>query len=381
MVEGHQIRTFGVLSQLTKQNNVHLYSLLRDGEEIPINNELSQICQSISGFKLTLNVFNNIKAVVESLLFSKPLMITRYISNALKKDVQKKIQQLQPDIIHFDLLTLAGLFEIIPNNIPVVLNEHNVESDLIRQKTSGYSLSPMKALLIRETKLLTEFEQNACKQAKAVLACSDDDRNEFNSYGVENVFTIPNGVNTNLLIPDYDFQNEHMVFLGGMNWYPNKIGMEWFINNVMPLLHKANQSIQIDVIGNPEPNIFIPKKFEKNINILGFVDDFKPIVRAARAMIVPLTVGSGTRLKVLEGMSLGKCIISTEKGAEGILLKNQRDVIYANSAEEFTSAILSVLDDNEKAINIGKCAREVAIQAYDWNVIGQDINKVYAELG
>jgi len=380
MIEGHQIRTFGVLSQLAKQYDVHLFSLLREGEQIPTDNRLSQICSSISGFKLVLGIFNNIRAIIQSFIYSKPLMITRYISNNLKRDVQKKIQELQPDIIHFDLLTLAGLFEIIPSNIPVVLNEHNIESDLIKQKAAGHPSGLMKIILQREAKLLAKFERNACVQATAVLACSDNDCNEFKRWDVKNVYTIPNGVDTNALLPEYQDQNNHFVFLGGMGWYPNKQGMEWFIKEVMPLLYAVEPAIQIDVIGNPEPYIFIPEKFKNNINILGFVDDFKPLVRQARAMIVPLTVGSGTRLKVLEGMSLGKCIISTEKGSEGILLEDKKDIIFANTASAFSSEILSLLNDHGRAINIGKQARKLAVNTYDWNIIGENINNIYQEL-
>ncbi len=380
MVEGHQIRTFGVLSQLSLENEVHLFSLLRQGEQLPDKNKLTDLCESISGYELGLGFKNNLRAVITSILQSQPLMITRYISRALKNAFLEKINIVKPDIIHLDLLTLAGLLDVIPDTVQVVINEHNIESDLILQKAEGYSSGLMKSILKREYNLLSKFEMKSCRKVDAILACSENDRDEIVKFGVENVHTIPNGVNTNELIPGTGKLNEHFVFLGGMGWYPNKRGMEWFVKFVMPILFETSKNIQIDVVGNPNPEIFIPDIYKDNINILGFVDDFRPIVQNALAMIVPLTVGSGTRLKVLEGMSLGKCIISTQKGAEGINLENNKNVIFADSANEFACAMLDVINNKHLVDEIGKSARESAVTIYDWDVIGKSINKIYQGL-
>ena len=380
MTEGHQIRTFGVLSQLAKDFDVHLYSLLRSSEVLPTDNELSSLCSSISGFPLKFGLVHNLRAAIDSLGGSKPLMITRYISPSLKKQFEKKIAEIQPDIIHFDLLTLSGLIGVVPKDIPIVLNEHNIESDLIKQKYLSQPTGLFKLILKRETKLLERFEINSCNQSNVVLACSDNDRNVILKYGDNNVFTIPNGVNTTKLLPGDESTNEHFVFLGGMGWYPNKLGMEWFIKEVFPLIFEQNSSVKIDVVGNPEPKLEIPLRYKNNINILGFVDDFIPIVQKSRAMIVPLTVGSGTRLKVLEGMALGKCIISTTKGAEGINLIQGNNVVFADTPQSFAAAVIDFLSNEKEAQEIGTRARDMAVSTYDWDVIGIKLKTIYSEL-
>ena len=380
MVEGHQIRTFGVLSQLAKKYEIHLISLLREGEIIPTDNKLSKLCSSITGFPITFGFFQNLRALIQSILNSKPLMITRYISSPLRKILTKEIAKIRPDIIHFDLLTLSGLIDVVPANVPIVLNEHNIESDLIKQRYISQAPGLMKLLLKRESKLLEKFEIDSCNKSSLVLACSDNDRDTILKYGKSNVFTIPNGVDTTKLLPGKQITNEHFVFLGGMGWYPNKLGMEWFINEVFPLIYEQNSTIKIDIIGNPQPKLVIPSIYKSNFNVLGFVDNFIPTVQKSRAMIVPLTVGSGTRLKVLEGMALGKCIISTTKGAEGIELIPRFNVVFADTPQSFADALLEFISNEKEAEQIGVRAREIAVSNYDWNVIGEKLIKLYSEL-
>lgn len=378
--EGHQIRTFGILKQLQKNNDIHLLSVLRPNEEVPKNNELSDLCSSIEGVKVRLSFSSNITALIKSAIKNLPIVVTKYINSELEKTFQQVIKDVQPDIVHFDLLHLVQLSKYVPAETTIVLNQHNVESDLVFQRAKNTQNIILKMILNRDAKLLRAFEENAVRLVSVTLSCSDADRNSLLSMGANQVHTIPNGVDTKVLTPGLGMNNEHFVFLGGMGWYPNKQGMEWFINKVMPILILSNDTIQIDIIGNPNPILNVPEVYEKNINIIGFVDDFKPLVRNSLAMIVPLTVGSGTRLKVLEGMSLGKSIVSTKKGAQGIELDDGIDILFADKEEEFSKVMLDLIENKERAADIGKNARAKAVSKYDWDVIGESLNTIYSEM-
>ena len=135
-LEGHQIRAFGILKQLSKKYDVHLLSLLREGEEIDPNNELGKLCSSISGVKIDTGKVHSIIAGLNALRLNGPLVASKYVTKTLQNSFADKIKTIEPDIVHLDLLPLAGLLPIIPDGIKVVLNEHNLESDLIKQKIS-----------------------------------------------------------------------------------------------------------------------------------------------------------------------------------------------------------------------------------------------------
>ena len=380
-LEGHQIRAYGILKQLAKYFDVHLLSILRPGEKVNDTNELFEQCVSIEGVHLKTGLSANISAGLSSLIRHEPLVVSRYVSKELKYAFQNSIATIKPDIVHLDLLPLAELANLVPKGVRIMLDEHNVESDLIAQKleiTSGFI---NKRIYAREKKLLEKFEKLACKQADVVLACSDQDKRILTQFGAREIYTIPNGVDTQVLKPaDSDFNENHIVFLGGMAWYPNKLGVEWFVNKVLDKIVSKNHKTHLHLIGNPEPNVTIPEALREYVTKHGFVDDFTKIVGGCGIMIVPLHVGSGTRLKVVEAASMGCCMVSTRKGAEGVQLKHKQSVIFADSEDEFSKAILALQSKPETIKHIGRIARQVAESIYDWNAIGIKLNEIYSGL-
>lgn len=376
--EGHQIRTFGVLKQLSKAYDIHLVSLLRPGEKVVTDNELGELCKSIVGVPVNLSFFANIKAVVRGLIMGKPLVISRYITPELRGAVVQAIAHHKPDVVHMDLLPLAELADVC-GNIPMVLNEHNVESELVAQKVEITGNPVFRWVLAREYKLLREFEKVSCKRMNNVLACSDDDVLKLHEMGASRVHCIPNGVDTQKLVPcDGEMDMNSMVFLGGMGWYPNRLGVQWFINEVMPRIVAVNPKATFNIVGNPEPEIEIPRLLSANIIRHGFVDDFRPIVNAAAVMVVPIQLGSGTRLKVVEAAALGKCMVSTFKGAEGVMLDDGDAIILRDNADEFAKAILALQAKPAEVMRIGNSARQIAVARYDWNAIGDKLRRIYA---
>ncbi len=377
-LEGHQIRAYGLIKELSKISELHLLSILRPGEIIDLNNELAERCSSINGVQLKTGLLENIKAGIRSLQRSSPLVVCKYITTELKSMFIKQLSEIQPDIVHLDLLTLAELADLIPAGIQVVLNEHNVESDLIVQKIKCLTNPLEKLIYKREAILLTKFEKQACCKVNTVLTCSDKDTAIIKGFGANDVWTIPNGVDTTSLLPtDDEFNIDDLLFLGGMGWYPNRLGIKWFVNEVLPIIVRNNPCVHLHLIGNPEPWVPLPITVTANVTKHGFVDDFRPYVASSGIMIVPLHVGSGTRLKVVEGASLGKCMVSTKKGAEGVMLKSEEEIIFADTAEEFASAILNLQKNRTEMIRIGNNARVVAENTYDWRAIGIKLKEIY----
>ncbi len=377
-LEGHQIRALGVLKQLAKFADVHLLSIVREDEVLKADSELYKYCASVTGVALPSGMLANVMAGLTAIKKNQPLVVTKYVTRALRTAFKEELEIVKPDIVHLDLLPLAGLLDLVPNNVDTFLNEHNVEAELIEQKQATLTSFSSKFIYARELKALRVFESWACQNVTAVLACSNDDKITIEGMGAGQVYCIPNGVDTVALQPDHsNIDVNKLVFLGGMGWYPNKLGVEWFIESVMPILVVKNPKIRLDLIGNPSPEVAVPDALKPYIHKLGFVDDFKPHVRQAGIMIVPLHVGSGTRLKVVEGASLGKCMVSTHKGAQGVDLESNEDVMYADTPGEFAQAILDLQNDKDSIINMGNHARQVAVEIYDWNAIGDKLELIY----
>jgi len=377
-IEGHQIRAYGIIKQLSKISDLHLLSVLRPAEIINMSDELAEQCSSITGVRLLTGLVEKFKAGFRSIKTSLPLVVCKYVTPELKDAFIKRLDEIKRDIVHLDLLILAELIHSIPKGIKVILNEHNIESDLIEQKKEIINNLIEKAIYNREYRLLKKFEEMACYRVDTVLSCSDKDTAIIKGFGASDVWTVPNGVNTALFLPsDKEFNINDLLFLGGMSWYPNRLGIEWFVNKVLPILISKNSKVHLHLVGNSEPWVTIPESLSLYVTKHGFVDDFRPYVASSGIMIVPLHMGSGTRLKVVEGASLGKCMVSTRKGAEGIMLKNGQEIIFADTAEEFANAIIILQKNRSEIIRIGKNARSVAERVYDWNAIGEKLEEIY----
>lgn len=380
-IEGHQIRTFGVLKELAKEFDIYLLSLLREGETVDKSNPLGELCEDIKGIPIPSGVFANIRAGINSLFNSLPLVVAKYVFPELIQEFKNAQKSINPDIIHLDLLPLAQLARHVENETPVVLNEHNVESELIEQKLGLMNSLIEKMIYKREYRLLAKFEAELCQTVNTVLACSDTDVDIIKGMGAKSVHCIPNGVEVANFNPGQTKPNRNrMVFLGGMGWYPNRLGVQWFVDEVLPLIVQENESMHLDLVGNPEPEVVIPEAMKRFVTVHGFVDDFRPIVNQAGIMIVPLHVGSGTRLKVVEAAALGKCMVSTNKGAEGVMLEDHKEIVYADTAHDFAQAVLTISVDEEKVMSIGQAARKVAEDIYDWPVIGKKLLSIYGDL-
>jgi glycosyltransferase involved in cell wall biosynthesis len=380
-LEGHQIRALGILKQLSKNFDIHLLSLLREGEVIDESNNLGRLCKSISGIEIDYGIYSAVTAGVKALFNNQPLVVTKYVTARLRKNFLQQVEEIKPDIIHLDLLPLAGLIDLIPKGIKVVLNEHNLESDLIRQKLNTLNSFLLKIIYQREYRTLAKFEATVCQYVDLVLACSERDAEGLQNLGAKKVCCIPNGVDAKRLQPDNSNKlKKTLVFLGGMGWYPNRLGIIWFLDEVFPLILKQDPKIILQIIGNPEPFITIPATVNESVERLGFVDDFVPYVQQSTLMIVPLNVGSGTRLKVVEGLALGKCMVSTNKGAEGVGLTHGKDILFADTPEQFSIEVLGAVNSVEKASLIEKNARKLADSVYDWDVIGEKLFIIYKEL-
>ena len=313
-MEGHQKRSIGFLTEYAKKYDITLLSIQRVGESLEKNSPLLSLCEKVITVPVKTTKANLFTSVIKSLFNRLPVVVNRYVTKSLIDQFVNIQKEQHFDILHLDLLPLAQLanFTSIPTKI---LNQHNVESVLVEQRVELERFFLNKLILKYEFKNLHQFEVKHCSEFPLVLCCSENDKLLLNKFGATNVCVAPNGVYVDEFSKYSDYSDDRSaVFLGGMGWYPNKIGMQWFVDEVLPIVVSAVPDFQLNVVGNSQPAISIPDIYSNNINILGFVDDLQKIVCASNVMIVPITVGSGTRLKVVEGIAMGRAIVSTKRG-------------------------------------------------------------------
>lgn len=251
----------------------------------------------------------------------------------------------------------------------IVVDEHNVEHDLARQSHAA-SRGALRRLhhAVNWRKILRE-ELEAWRTADGVAFTSADDDARARALlpGIRSA-VVPNAVDVEQFAPrqgDPAPDGQTLLFFGTMRYFPNLDGIRWFLAEIWPRLERSHPRARLKVVG-PHPDPEVLKHRGPRVEIAGLVDDLRPHLAEAAAVIVPLRVGGGTRFKILEAMAMGKPVVSTTLGAEGIAAVPGRDLLLADSPEGFAAAAGRLLDDAALGARMGTAARSLVEGAYSW---------------
>jgi glycosyltransferase involved in cell wall biosynthesis len=228
---------------------------------------------------------------------------------------------------------------------------------------------------------LKNYETAIVNQFDGIIALTTEDKQLYKQMDCRVPVTVsPIGLDTEQYpVNKNSLQPLSVVHLGSMDWLPNIEGVDWFLNEVYPKLRNLTGEIPVFLAGKNMPERIFA--LEKNgLHIRGRIDDAKKFLFDKQIMIVPLLSGGGMRVKIIEGMAMGKTIISTSIGAEGIRCENGKNILIADSAEDFSNAILKCLENPEFTYAIGYQARLLAESEYENKVVGSGIMKFYHSL-
>jgi glycosyltransferase involved in cell wall biosynthesis len=379
--EGHQLRTFHLLRALASKHQVHLLSCLRPDDTPDETGPLREMLAGFESFPLpsTRSRPKLIHAAIGSLLSSTPFVARKYEIPALRTRLAELVRHF--DLVHVDMLPLMAYADQVPASTRLVLNAHNVEQTLLERRIEVESSAFARWFLRTQLPRLRAFERGACERADAVLACSRADAEQLLGLAPGTpVHVVPNGVDLEFNRPGANEPDaSHLVFVGQMSWFPNRDGMEWLLSEVLPRVLSARPDVRLTVVGKSD-GLKVPPSMAANVRLAGFVDDVRPYIQAAGVYIVPLRTGSGTRLKILEAMALGKAIVTTRAGAEGISLGPGVDALFADEAGAFAETILKLISNPAEIRRLGCNARSIAEREYGWDAIGAALLSHYEAL-
>ncbi len=379
--EGHQLRSWHLLCAAAKQHEVDLLCLQRPDDDHPPNPVLAARVSRLSCVPLRAARDPRLlfDAGLRWLSGRSSLLGARFVDTALREAFRARVDDA--DLVHLDMLALADLMDYVPANMPLVLNAHNVEYRLLEARIAIADSALERQLLRLRVAELRAFEKRACLRATRVLACSEEDAAQLQALAPSaRTAVLPNGVDLQAYRPASEVQPDtrSLVFVGQMAWFPNRDGISHFLRETFPLI-RAMREVSLKVVGH-RAGLELPEAPGDAVQFTGFLDDLRPTVHAATVYIVPLRIGSGTRLKVLEAMAMGKAIVSTRIGAEGIGLRDGVDALLADTPEEFAAAVCRLLDDAPLRHQLGVAARATAEARFGWDAIGETLLSVYTEL-
>jgi glycosyltransferase involved in cell wall biosynthesis len=383
---GGNIRTYHVLRYLSERHQLTFYSYYGGAPDPGYERELQRqlpgavaVCtgkRELSGIARGLDYLSHLGA-------HAPYAVSRFASARVQKQLQTWFREQRYDVAVCDFLDAAINF---PGrlNIPSVLFQHNVESEIWRRHadTAG---NPVKKMLYRmEFRKMLRYERAAVRKFQHVIAVSENDRALMTKWvDGDRVTVVPTGVDLAQYRPapnPLDISAPLVTFVGAMDWEPNVDGVEYFCAEVWPAIKAEVPQARLRIVGrNPDRRV---QKWASNsinndnsIEVTGRVPSVVEHLRQSAVIIVPLRIGGGTRLKIYEAMATGKAVVSTTIGAEGLDVHHGHDIMLADDPRSFAQAVIMLLRDPELRRRYENAAAETAAR-YDWPAIGERFSEV-----
>jgi glycosyltransferase involved in cell wall biosynthesis len=311
---------------------------------------------------------------------TQPYILKRFESKDFETLIIETLKKNSYDVIHFESLYTTPYLEVIKKhtNAKLVYRPHNVEHNIWEANASLEKNAFKKAYLQRMTKQLKKVEETIPALFDAIVPISTTDEDFFKKHFPKKAIkTISIGIDT----PAYSNHDNHSSFfhIGAMDWLPNQQGLDWFIENVWKEFHTQHPNTSLELAGKA-----ISKKYaaftEYNIHNHGEVKSAADFMQENGVMIVPLFSGSGIRVKILEAMALGKTVIATAIAAKGIPCTHQKDILIANTKEEFLSQLNKCIKDEAFVKSIGENAHQLIHKNFNINILGENLVSFYQQI-
>ena len=322
-------------------------------------------------------------AAFKNLFTDKSYHVERFISDNFKNKLIEILKNNKYDIVQLEMIYMAPYIETIRehSDATIVLRAHNVEHliwDRIAKKTK---FPPKRWYLNHLVRTLKKYEMDVINKVDGIAAITYRDATFFRGETAVPVIDIPFGVNPDEFKPAYEVKdNPTLYHIGSMNWMPNEEGIRWFLNNVWDKVAKRNPDLQLNLAGRNMPKWLLRLK-KKNVNIVGEVPDAKEFVKNNDIAVVPLLSGSGIRIKIIESMAMGKTVVTTMVGAEGIQYSEYENIIIADSPSKMVEVICKIVKEPDEAQRIGCNARRLVEDIYDNRKIIERLLMFYDEIG
>ena len=304
---------------------------------------------------------------------------------ALQRELDRMIARDAYDVVQLEFCHM-GTYRVGARreDAPAIcLDEHNVEYEVLERTATTATTALRRAYNAVDWRKVRSEELRAWALADGCALCSARDEATLLAHApATRTAVVPNGVDLDFFRPDPDAgprEPATLLFFGAIDYYPNTDGILYFLREVMPRLRSQLPSARVCIVGRKPPAAVLAYR-SPSVTIAGEVDDLRPWIERATAIVVPLRIGGGTRLKILEAMAMGKAVVSTSLGAEGIAVTNEKDILIADAAADFASRICSLAAEPEKALAIGAAARRLVIARYGWRSSVERLSELHAEL-
>ena len=380
---GAKIRIYSLLKNLASRNQVSLISFDREPENPSRITALKEICADVIAVPLSERGRLGNKRVrqLRSLVSRYPYQYFAYHSPEMQRTIDRFVSAHPVDVVDVEYSQMG--YYTLPHHTRRVLSLHNVEHELLYRNFLK-SRSPLRRIYnYVEWRKFRRQELEVCRKFSMCLTTSERDKRVIAAdLPTTPLAVIPNGVDTRFFKPDAEESGDDhtIVFTGTIDYYPNIDGLTYFVEEVLPLVRQQIPGVRFFIVGKDPPPAIRRYGRDPGIVVTGTVDDVRGYFRKTTAVVVPLRIGGGTRLKILEAMAMGKPVVSTAVGAEGLEVADGENILIADDPPGMARALISVLRDRALRERLAGAGRKLVEERYDWTSIANRLERAYSSL-
>lgn len=377
---GGNIRTYNILRYLAQWHELTYLCNLTTSDANDVNKmrEMRMRVEMIPWRNPTIAQWQYYRDLAWNTLSSLPFSVTKVTNPKLIRRAKELSAENSYDAVICDFVQMAKVVSDLPRR-PSILFQHNVEAQIFeRQAKTSPSWFRRQAMALQWRKML-RFEKEAGRKFNAVIAVSDQDRDAFSEdYGWKHVESIDTAVDVEYFAPPRQpAERNHLVtFVASMDWLPNQDGAVYFVKEIWPHILREHPDAVCHIVGRNPSRRVEQLAHVGSVSVLGTVPDVRPHLSDAQVVVVPLLAGGGTRIKIFEAMAMGKAVVSTSLGAEGLKVRNQQHLLIADSPLDFAKAVGRLLSDPQERLRIGQEARRLVCQNFSAEAVARQFERI-----
>lgn len=388
---GVTIRTFNVLKQLQKAFDVTVLMFSRQNhqpdapsraaawralrqmgldayEAIPIASEHSR----------ARTVWDHLRSVIGRRAYT----FYQYQSAAFRRQLQNALSQHDHRLIHLDSIDLHGVLADLPAR-PLVCTHHDIESHALRQRAALAASTPLRWYIRHQAALVERTERALCPAFALNLVMSELDRQRLTRLAPDaKVAVAPNGVDTAFFTPSANGRQPsgRVIFVGHTSFLPNRDAVDFFLTDIWPAVRARRPSATFHLIGRSAPADRASFAAHPAVTAHDYVPDVRPHLAQADCSVVPIRFGGGTRIKILDAWAMGRAVVSTSVGCEGLRAVNGENILVCDTPTAFADGVTEVLTNADLRLRLGEGGRRTVEELYSWDRVGLGIRELYWQL-
>lgn len=372
---GGGTRVFNMIRVLSKTCDIDLLASSNAPEQADDSlDELRTFCHSVETIPPVASSRTHKRLrQISALVGRRPSQYSLFYSQRMQDRIDAALQDTPYDAVILEQ-SFMGYYSLA-GGPPTVLDQQNVESEVLRRASQRErSLLRRAYNRLAHLKFLPD-EQDICRKSSLILATSEPDKATMQAWGnLPPCIVIPNGVDSAYFRPMHNTseakQSTSIVFTGSMHYAPNAEAMLYFVSDIWPAVQEQVPTATLKIVGgNPPPEILRLGQLP-NVTVAGYVPDIRPYIADAQILVAPLRFGGGTRLKIVEALSMGQAVVTTSLGCEGLDVQNERHLLIADQPSEFAAKVVELLHDPARRMVLGQEGRRLVEAQYDWQAIG-----------